>query len=126
MKDVADKVEYIGILLSLTTSNEKVTPSQKGQVATILKNYQVPETYLDKVWRQINLKLPLEDLLKPIEEKDNNYKLKLLQDLAFVFLSNGTYGQQKILLNKVASIMGFKVDLEGLKNHVLSQSNKKG
>ncbi|GAB6179338.1 hypothetical protein JCM14036_06570 [Desulfotomaculum defluvii] len=125
LKDVSERAEYVGILLSLATMNEKVTPSQKEQVALILKNYQVPEDYLEEIWKKINFKFSVEELLIPIQDKDNNYKVALLQELTYFFLSNGTYGQRKVLLNKIAGEFGFKVDLEGLKNHVLEMAKRK-
>lgn len=113
-----DKLTYVKTLTLLATTNEKITDTQKTFVYNIVKNYNLPEEYVEKIWQSLRRKSTIEDILEPIKEKSDDYKMLLLQELVMIFLVSDTYIARKPLLLSVCRILDINIKLSAIKDHV--------
>ena len=113
-----DKLTYVKTLTLLATTNEKITDTQKTFVYNIVKNYNLPEEYVEEIWQSLRRKSTIEDILEPIKEKSDDYKMLLLQELVMIFLVSDTYIARKPLLLSVCRILDINIKLSAIKDHV--------
>lgn len=117
-KSIEDKLLYVETLVSLATYNEKITATQKSFVFNIVKNYNLPEETVEPIWKKIQTKSSLEQLLEPVKIQVMDFKLMLLQELIMIFLITNRYNAEKPRLVKMCQILDINVKLSDLKSHV--------
>lgn len=117
-KTVEDKVLYVETLTSIATSGEKITDSSKILVYNILQNYGLPQEYADRIWKKIRQKAGLAEILLPIKDKEQEFKLLLVQELVMLHLANGRYNQEKKKLIEICTFLNINIKLENIKEYV--------
>lgn len=117
-KTQEDKLTYVKTLASLATMNEKITDTQKIFVYNIVKNYNLPEEYVEEIWQSLRKKRTIEEILEPIKDKSSDYKVILLQELVMIFLVSDSYLERKPLLINVCKLLDIDIKLSAIKEHV--------
>lgn len=126
-KTEEEKVTYVETLTALVSIGENINESHKILIYNILRNYDLPETYADRVWKKVRSKVKLEEIMMPIKAMDMDVRLLLVQELIMMHLASGTYQQAKDKLINVCRELEVPVKLEALKEHVqnvLKSNNK--